>query len=75
MTFEIATVLTLLVIALVLFGTERIPIDVVTILLVIALVVTKTLPAADVDIAGAGTRHQRGPLPWVRRATDLTRNG
>ena len=43
MTFEIATILSLLLIALVLFATERIPIDIVTILLVIALVVTGTL--------------------------------
>ena len=53
MTFGIATVLTLLFIALVLFATERIPIDVVTILLVIALVVTGTLSVSEA-FAGFG---------------------
>jgi di/tricarboxylate transporter len=53
MTFEIATILGLLIAALVLFGTERIPIDVVTILLVIALVVTGTLSVEEA-FAGFG---------------------
>jgi di/tricarboxylate transporter len=47
MTPSIATVLLLLLIALVLFATERIPIDIVTILLVIGLVVTGTLTAVE----------------------------
>lgn len=49
----IATVLILLLLALILFGIERIPIDVVTILLVIALVLTRVLPVADA-FAGFG---------------------
>jgi di/tricarboxylate transporter len=53
MTFEIATILALLLVALVLFGTERIPIDVVTILLVIALIVTGTLKVEEA-FAGFG---------------------
>ncbi|HEY0323825.1 MAG TPA: SLC13 family permease [Pyrinomonadaceae bacterium] len=53
MTFEIATILALLLVALVLFGTERIPIDIVTILLVIALVVTGTLSVEEA-FAGFG---------------------
>jgi di/tricarboxylate transporter len=53
MTIQIAIVLTLLVAALVLFGTERIPIEVVAILLVIALVVTNTLSANEA-FAGFG---------------------
>ena len=51
MTPAIATVLVLLLVALALFSTERIPIDIVTILLVIALVLTGTL---DVKEAFAG---------------------
>src|ERR671938_950627 len=51
MTQPVATVLVLLLIALVLFATEKIPIDIVTILLVIGLVVTGTL---DVSEAFAG---------------------
>lgn len=53
MTFQIAIVLTLLVIALVLFSTERIPIEVVSILLVMALVITRTLTASEA-FAGFG---------------------
>jgi di/tricarboxylate transporter len=53
MTPEIATVLILLLAALVLFGLERVPIDIVTILLVIAMVLTRTLPAAEA-FAGFG---------------------
>ncbi|MGH9944674.1 MAG: SLC13 family permease [Pyrinomonadaceae bacterium] len=53
MTPHIAIVLLLLFVALVLFGLERIPIDVVTILLVIALVLTRTLTAAEA-FAGFG---------------------
>lgn len=53
MTFEIAIVLGLLLVALVLFGTERIPIDIVTIMLVIALVVTNTLTVSEA-FAGFG---------------------
>jgi di/tricarboxylate transporter len=53
MTIEIGTILALLLFALVLFGTERIPIDVVTIMLVIALVVTGTLNVEDA-FAGFG---------------------
>ena len=53
MTPAIATILGLLLVALVLFGTERIPIDVVTIMLVIALVVTKTIGVEDA-FAGFG---------------------
>jgi uncharacterized repeat protein (TIGR01451 family) len=53
MTPAIATVLVLLLIALVLFGTERIPIDIVTILLVIGLVVTGTLTVGEA-FAGFG---------------------
>src|ERR1043166_8852720 len=40
MTPAIATVLILLLVAVVLFGTEKIPIDVVTLLLVIGLILT-----------------------------------
>ena len=47
MTLPIATVLVLLLVALVLFGSERIPVDIVTILLVIALIVTRTVAPAD----------------------------
>ena len=53
MTPAIATVLVLLVAAVVLFGTEKIPIDVVTILLVIGLVLTRTLTVEDA-FAGFG---------------------
>jgi di/tricarboxylate transporter len=53
MTPAIAIVLALLFIALVLFGTERIPIEVVSILLVMALVLTNTLTAAEA-FAGFG---------------------
>lgn len=53
MTPAIATILVLLLVALVLFGTERIPIDVVTILLVMALVVTGTLSPEEA-FAGFG---------------------
>ena len=47
MTSQIAIVLALLFVALVLFGTERIPIEIVSILLVIALVITNTLSASE----------------------------
>jgi di/tricarboxylate transporter len=53
MTPAIATVLVLLLVALVLFGVERIPIDIVTILLVIAMVLTRTLTAEEA-FAGFG---------------------
>jgi di/tricarboxylate transporter len=53
MTTEIAIVLALLLAALVLFATERIPIEVVSILLVTALVVTNTLAASEA-FAGFG---------------------
>ncbi len=53
MTLPIATVLLLLLVAVVLFGLERIPIDIVTILLVISLILTGTLSAADA-FAGFG---------------------
>src|SRR5437763_1286376 len=53
MTPAIATVLVLLLVAVVLFGTEKIPIDVVTILLVIGLVLTRTLAVEDA-FAGFG---------------------
>ena len=53
MTPQIATVLALLVIALVLFSTERIPIEVVSLLLVMALVLTNTLTATEA-FAGFG---------------------
>src|ERR687889_2875810 len=53
MTQPVATVLVLLLVALVLFATEKIPIDVVTILLVIGLVVTGTLNASEA-FAGFG---------------------
>jgi di/tricarboxylate transporter len=53
MTPAIATVLILLLAALVLFSTERIPIDIVTILLVIALVLTGTLNVREA-FAGFG---------------------
>src|SRR5918998_1306119 len=53
MTLSIATVLILLFVALVLFGTERIPIDVVTILVVIGLVLTRVLTPAEA-FAGFG---------------------
>src|ERR671916_3386039 len=49
----IAIVIILLFVAVVLFATERIPIDIVTILLVIALVVTGVLTAAEA-FAGFG---------------------
>jgi di/tricarboxylate transporter len=53
MTTQIAIVLALLFIALVLFSLERIPIEVVSILLVMALVLTKTLTVAEA-FAGFG---------------------
>lgn len=53
MTIAIAIVLGLILLALILFGTERIPIDIVTILLVVALVLTKTL-TAEQAFAGFG---------------------
>jgi uncharacterized repeat protein (TIGR01451 family) len=49
----VAIVIILLLVAVVLFATERIPIDIVTILLVMALVVTGTLSARDA-FAGFG---------------------
>src|SRR5918997_590370 len=53
MTPAIATVLVLLVVAVGLFATEKIPIDIVTIMLVIGLVLTGTLTAAEA-FAGFG---------------------
>src|SRR5919199_5614366 len=53
MTPAIATVLALLVVAVLLFGTEKIPIDVVTVLLVIGLILTRTLTVEDA-FAGFG---------------------
>lgn len=53
MTPAIATVLVLLLVALVLFATERIPIDIVTLMLVVGLVLTGTLTAAEA-FAGFG---------------------
>ncbi|HEX8746071.1 MAG TPA: SLC13 family permease [Pyrinomonadaceae bacterium] len=53
MELDIGIVLGLLLVALILFGTERIPIDIVTIMLVIALVVTGTLTVEEA-FAGFG---------------------
>jgi len=53
MTAPIATVLVLLVVAVALFATEKIPIDIVTLLLVIGMVLTGTLTAAEA-FAGFG---------------------
>lgn len=53
MTPAIAIVLSLLVVAVILFATEKLPVDVVTILLVIALVLTGTLTPAEA-FAGFG---------------------
>jgi di/tricarboxylate transporter len=53
MTTEIAIVLSLLLVAVVLFSTERIPIEIVALLLVIALVLTNTLSASEA-FAGFG---------------------
>lgn len=53
MTTPIAIVLALLLVALILFATERIPIEIVALLLVIALVVTNTLSANEA-FAGFG---------------------
>src|SRR5688572_31132004 len=53
MTIQIAIVLTLLVVALVLFSLERIPIEIVALLLVMALVLTRTLTASEA-FAGFG---------------------
>lgn len=53
MTTQIAILLSLLFLALVLFATERIPIDIVAILLVIAMILTGTLSAAEA-FAGFG---------------------
>lgn len=53
MTTQIAIVLGLLILALVLFSLERIPIEIVSLLLVIALVLTNTLTAAEA-FAGFG---------------------
>jgi len=53
MTGQIAIVLALLVVALILFSLERIPIEVVSILLVMALVITNTLTASEA-FAGFG---------------------
>lgn len=53
MTPEIAIVLALLLVAVVLFSTERIPIEIVALLLVIALVLTRTLNVSEA-FAGFG---------------------
>jgi len=53
MTSQIAIVLALLLVALVLFAIERIPIDIVSILLVLALILTRTLTASEA-FAGFG---------------------
>jgi di/tricarboxylate transporter len=53
MTGQIAIVLALLVVALILFSIERIPLEVVAILLVMALVITNTLTAGEA-FAGFG---------------------
>ncbi|HSE17576.1 MAG TPA: SLC13 family permease [Pyrinomonadaceae bacterium] len=53
MTTQIAIVLALLIVALVLFSLERIPIEVVSLLLVMALVLTNTLTVPDA-FAGFG---------------------
>ena len=53
MTSQIAIVLTLLFVALVIFATERIPIDIVSLVLVLLLVVTGTLTAGEA-FAGFG---------------------
>src|SRR5688572_33508095 len=53
MTPQIGIVLTLMIFALVLFSTERIPIEIVSILLVMALVLTGTLTAGEA-FAGFG---------------------
>src|SRR5215204_137137 len=53
MTPQIAIVLALLFVALILFSTERIPIEVVSVLLVMALVLTNTLTATEA-FAGFG---------------------
>src|ERR671921_767692 len=53
MTPAIATVLVLLLVALVLFATEKIPIDIVTMMLVVGLVLTGTLTAGEA-FAGFG---------------------
>ena len=53
MTPAIMTVLGLLVLALILFGTEKIPIDIVTVLLVLAMILTGTLNAKEA-LAGFG---------------------
>ena len=53
MTIQIGIVLALLLAALVLFSTERIPIEVVAILLVMALVITNTLTPSEA-FAGFG---------------------
>lgn len=53
MTSAIATVLLLLAIAVALFATERIPVDVVSILLVLALILTGTLTVSEA-LAGFG---------------------
>src|SRR5918997_1692567 len=53
MTTPIATVLVLLLVAVALFATEKIPIDIVTIMLVVGLVLTGTLTAAEA-FAGFG---------------------
>jgi len=53
MTPSIAIVLGLLVVAVILFSTERLPVDIVTILLVIALILTGTLTPAEA-FAGFG---------------------
>ena len=53
MTPQIATVLILLLVALVLFATERIPVDIVSLLLVLALILTGTLTVSEA-LAGFG---------------------
>lgn len=53
MTPQIATVLILLLAALALFATERIPVDIVSVLLVLALILTGTL-TVDEALAGFG---------------------
>jgi di/tricarboxylate transporter len=53
MTTQIAIVLSLLFLALVLFAVERIPIEIVSIVLVMAMIITKTLTVAEA-FAGFG---------------------